>query len=60
MDNSIPAFEGSLINIFFFDTILIDLNCLTFFGGLVTALFIGALAANILRRAYWKILVRRK
>ena len=40
-------------------TILTNLTCLTFFGGLVIAIFIGALAGNFLRRAFWKMRIRR-
>ena len=39
---------------------LTDLTCLSFFGGLVIALFVGALAGNFLRRAVWKAFVGRK
>jgi len=38
---------------------LTNLTCIVFFGGLVAALFIGALAGNFLRRAFWKLLVKR-
>jgi hypothetical protein len=41
-------------------TILTNLTCLTFFGGLVIALFVGALAGNSLKRAFWKMLIRRR
>jgi hypothetical protein len=41
-------------------SILTDLTCLTFFGGLVIALFVGALAGNFLRRTFWKARTRRK
>jgi hypothetical protein len=40
--------------------VLSNLNCIVFFGGLVLALFVGALAGNFLRRAFWKWLVRRR
>ena len=40
--------------------ILTNLTCLTFFGGLVIAISVGALAGNSLRRAFWKMLIRRK
>jgi hypothetical protein len=40
--------------------ILTNLTCLTFFGGLVVAIFVGALAGNFLRRTIWKILIKRK
>lgn len=39
--------------------VLTNLTCLTFFGGLVVAIFVGALAGNFLRRAFWKLLVKR-
>jgi hypothetical protein len=39
---------------------LTNLTCLTFFGGLVIAIFVGALAGNSLRRAFWKMLIRRR
>ena len=44
----------------FSGNVLTDLTCITFFGGLVAAFFIGTLAGNFLRRAFWNILVRRK
>ncbi|MGA2490895.1 MAG: hypothetical protein ABSF99_12070 [Anaerolineales bacterium] len=40
--------------------ILNNLTCLTFFGGLVIAVFVGALAGNFLRRAFWKWLIQRR
>jgi hypothetical protein len=49
---------------FFTDTLsgnlLTNLTCLTFFGGLVIALFIGGLAGNFLRREFWKMLLRQR
>ncbi len=39
--------------------ILTNLKCLTFFGGLVIAIFIGALVGNLLQRAFWKWLTGR-
>jgi len=39
--------------------LLTNLTCVVFFGGLVVALFVGALAGNFLRRAFWKMLVKR-
>jgi hypothetical protein len=36
-----------------------NLTCVVFFGGLVVALFAGALAGNFLRRVFWKLLVKR-
>ena len=41
-------------------SILTDLTCLTFFGGLAFAICIGALAGNFLRRAFWKRLTRKR
>jgi len=38
--------------------LLTNVSCLVFFGGLVVALFIGALVGNFLRRAFWKMLVK--
>jgi hypothetical protein len=43
----------------FTGNVLTDLTCIVFFGGLVLAFFIGALAGNFLRRAFWKLLVKR-
>jgi hypothetical protein len=40
--------------------ILTNLTCLTFFGGLVISIFVGALAGNFLRRAFWKMFLRRR
>ena len=42
------------------ENVLTNLTCLTFFGGLVVAIFVGALAGNFLRRTFWKILIKRK
>ena len=39
--------------------VLTNLTCIVFFGGLVVALFVGALLGNFLRRAFWKLLVKR-
>ena len=39
--------------------VLTNLTCVVFFGGLVVAFFVGALAGNFLRRTFWKILVNR-
>ncbi len=39
--------------------VLTNLTCIVFFGGLVVALFVGAMAGNFLRRAFWKMLVKR-
>lgn len=38
---------------------LTDLNCLIFFGGLVTTIFIATLVGNFLRRTFWAKLVKR-
>jgi len=40
-------------------SILTNLTCITFFGGLVIAIIIGALAGNLLRRFFWKLLIER-
>jgi len=37
-----------------------DLTCIVFFGGLVLALFAGAMIGNFMRRTFWKWLVRRR
>jgi len=42
------------------ETTLTNLTCITFFGGLVVTIFVGALAGNFLRRTFWKILIKRK
>jgi hypothetical protein len=39
--------------------VLTNLTCIVFFGGLVVALFVGAMVGNFLRRAFWKLLVKR-
>jgi len=39
--------------------VISNLTCIVFFGGLVLALFIGAMIGNFLRRSFWKWLVRR-
>jgi len=40
------------------DNMFTNLTCIGFFGGLVVALFMGELAGNFLRRAFWKLLIR--
>ena len=40
-------------------SLLTDLTCLTFFGGLVIAILVGALIGNFLRRLFWKLLTKR-
>ncbi len=40
-------------------SILTNLTCIIFFGGLVIAIIVGALAGNLLRRAFWKLLIER-
>jgi hypothetical protein len=37
-----------------------NLTCLTFFGGLAIALFVGAMTGNFLRRFFWKRLTQRR
>jgi hypothetical protein len=37
-----------------------NLTCLTFFGGLAIALFVGAMIGNFLRRFFWKRLTQRR
>jgi hypothetical protein len=39
---------------------LTDLTCVIFFGGLVIAIFIGALAGNFMRRTFWRKLSKAK
>jgi hypothetical protein len=41
-------------------TILTDLTCITFFGGLAIAIVVGGAAGNFLRRTFWKMIDRRK
>ncbi len=37
-----------------------ELTCLTFFGGLVVSLIIGSLCGDIVRRFFWRLLVKYK
>ncbi len=39
--------------------LLTNLNCIIFFGGLALAIFVGALASNLLRRFFWRLLLSR-
>jgi fumarate reductase subunit D len=48
---STQTLSGNVIN---------NLTCIVFFGGLVLALFTGAMIGNFLRRAFWKWLVKRR
>jgi hypothetical protein len=40
--------------------IFTNLTCLIFFGGLATAIFVGAQAGNFLRRTYWRRMTRKR
>jgi hypothetical protein len=40
--------------------IFTNLTCISFFGGLAVAIFVGALAGNLLRQMFWRLLIRRK
>lgn len=42
------------------NNLLTDLSCLSFFGGLVLAIIIGALAGNFLQRVFWKKWIQKK
>ena len=48
---STQTLSGNVVN---------NLTCVVFFGGLVLALFVGAMIGNFLRRAFWKWLVKRR
>jgi hypothetical protein len=37
-----------------------NLTCIFFFGGLTLAIIVGNLGGNMLRRALWRLLLRRK
>jgi hypothetical protein len=40
--------------------VLTDLTCITFFGGLIGSIIIGSLAGDIVRRFFWRMLVKYK
>ena len=44
----------------FSGNVLTNLTCLAFFGGLVIAIFVGAIAGNFLRREFWKRLIGKR
>ena len=48
---STQTLSGNVVN---------NLTCVVFFGGLVLALFVGAMIGNFIRRAFWKWLVKRR
>jgi len=52
--------EDNLFTKYVTGNLLTELSCLTFFGGLVISIFIGALVGNLLRRLFWKMLIRLK
>lgn len=52
-------FNDRLLSDTFTGNVLTNVTCIVFFGGLVVSLFVGALAGNFLRRAFWKLLVKR-
>src|SRR5512136_346334 len=33
-------------------------SCFAFFGGLILAIFLGGWAGNLLRRVFWKVLIK--
>lgn len=37
-----------------------ELTCITFFGGLVAAVIVGSLAGDIVRRFFWRLLIKYK
>ena len=39
--------------------VISDLTCIVFFGGLVLAVFVGAMIGNFVKREFWKWLVKR-
>jgi hypothetical protein len=41
-------------------TVLTDLNCVSFFGGLVAAIVLGTMTGNYLRRLFWRMLTKRR
>jgi len=41
-------------------SIYTNLSCLVFFGGLVIAIWIGAMLGNFVRRTLWKALMKRR
>jgi hypothetical protein len=43
-----------------YGNILTDLTCAVFFGGMLIAVFAGALAGNLLRRFLWERLIERR
>jgi hypothetical protein len=51
--------KDKLFTQIFSGNVLTNLTCFVFFGGLVVMLYVGALAGNFLRRAFWKLLVKR-
>ncbi len=51
--------KDDLLGTTYSGSLLTDLTCVTFFGGLVAAVLSGALVGNLLRRLLWKTLVRR-
>lgn len=42
------------------ETIATDLTCITFFGGLVISIILGSIAGDIVRRFFWKLLIKYK
>ncbi len=53
-------FQNSGIRETLSSALFTDLSCITFFGGLVVALGVGAMIGNFLRRALWKALLKRR
>jgi hypothetical protein len=41
-------------------TIYTNLSCITFFGGLVLAIGVGAMVGNLVRRMLWRALMKRR
>ena len=42
------------------ENVFTNLTCITFFGGLVISLFLGSLSGDIVRRAIWKQIIKKK
>lgn len=42
------------------DTLFTELTCITFFGGLVVSIIAGSLFGDVVRRFFWRLLIKNK
>jgi hypothetical protein len=52
------AVKDQLFKGHFIEPAATDLTCITFFGGLIISLILGSIAGDIVRRLFWRLLIK--